>query len=96
MSSKDRKRAEAGLLFRNGQLMPREYVTAANKHEVMMRCGKCKAIVPEHLAEAHLLVCQGEHVKCGTCGLLVPTIGFIKHYQHCITAPKVVKVISGV
>lgn len=90
MSSKDRQRAEAGLLFRNGVLTPKEFIKEPpNKHEPMMRCGKCKTVVPEHLAEAHLLGCQGEHVKCGTCELMVPTIGFIKHYRKCIPAPKV-------
>lgn len=88
MSRKDRERAEAGLLFRDGVLTPKEFVTPKNKHEPMMRCGICKTVVPEHLAEAHLLGCQGEHVKCGTCGLLVPTIGFIEHYRKCIPAQK--------
>jgi uncharacterized CHY-type Zn-finger protein len=70
--NKDVLRAISGKPFRN-------VVTPV----LSFQCGKCREIMTETLATAHLKKCQPHGAICGVCREVVSAEKFVEHIKNC-------------
>ena len=58
------------------------------RKQMFFRCGKCKTLVVESAANAHLAKCQPNGAECGKCRKLITDPDFVGHFRACLGKPK--------
>jgi hypothetical protein len=80
---KDIQRAEQGLVFRSGKLIPIDFVQDEPAPPLFMRCSKCKDVVSEAFVEKHINECQHGKAECGKCKTWIAAADFLRHFKSC-------------
>ena len=58
-------------------------VSTPTSVQLVLRCGKCRALVVESRVTLHLKECQPGGARCGKCGGMFKPEIFLDHFKAC-------------
>ena len=67
-------------------------VSTPTSVQLVLRCGKCRALVVESRVTLHLKECQPGGARCGKCGGIFKPEIFLFHFKACAGPKKAVPV----